>query len=214
VTDEPAVKAAGRKRSRGSAALQIVPATPERWGNLVRLFGRSGAYSNCWCTWWRQAGSGFADGCGNAGAGNRALLQSLVEGGQEPGLIAYRAGEPIGWVSVAPRGEFGRILRSRVLGPAGPPPAADDRTWSVVCFWMPRPERGRGLATALLHAAIAHARSRGATQLEAYPVDAGDKRRPPNALFTGPLSLYRRAGFVEVERRSPSRPIVRLALGR
>lgn len=189
----------------------VHPLTAERWPDLERLFGPQGAYSSCWCTWWRQAASAFDAGCHNGGAGNRALLHSLAEAGDEPGLIAYRGGQPIGWVSVSPRPEFGRILRSRLVGPA-PDEAADPGTWAVVCFWMPRSERGRGLATALLQAAIAHARARGARFLEAYPADARGEHRPSSALFTGPLSMYLSAGFREIERRSPNRPIVRLSL--
>jgi GNAT superfamily N-acetyltransferase len=191
--------------------LSVHPLTAVRWPDLERLVGPNGAYSNCWCTWWRQTGSDFDAGCRHGGAGNRALLRSLTEAGDEPGLIAYRGGEPVGWVSVSPRPEFGRILRSRVLGPM-PDEAADTGTWAVVCFWMPRKERGRGLATVLLGAAIAHARARGARALEAYPVDTLGERRSADALFTGPLPMYLAAGFREVERRSPRRPIVRLTL--
>ncbi|MEO8252714.1 MAG: GNAT family N-acetyltransferase, partial [Chloroflexota bacterium] len=75
-----------------------------------------------------------------------------------------------------------------------------DRIWSVVCFWIPRKERGKGVATALLEAAVSLARERGAAALEAYPVDTADGRKPATYLFTGTLAMFLRAGFREVDR--------------
>ena len=189
-------------------AHEILPVTPDRWSELQELFGPSGAYSNCWCTWWRQTGSDFSRGCERRGEGNRALMAALVAAGDEPGLIAYRDGRPVGWVSVAPRPQFGRVLRSPTLRPA-PAQADDTTTWSIVCFWMPRAERGRGLATALLDAAVAHAAARGAHAVEAYPVDTAGARQASANLFTGTLGMFRRAGFREVERGRGQQAIVR-----
>lgn len=116
------------------------PLTPARWGDLERLFGPNGAYSNCWCTFMRQTGAEFSRGCTRGGAGNRALLRSLIDEGRAPGLIGYADGQPIGWVSVGPRPEFGRILRSPIT--RLPPEAAVDRSvWAVVCFYIPRQHR-------------------------------------------------------------------------
>ncbi len=191
-----------------------LPLTPERWGDLADLFEASGAYSHCWCTWWRQPARAFDAGCRDDGAENRALLIRLTDEGREPGLIGYRDGQPVGWVSVGPRRDFGRILRSPTLGPGPGDDRDDPRTWAVVCFWMPRRERGRGTGSALLEAAIAHAARRGATLLEAYPIDTGGQRRPEAGLFTGPLTMYLRAGFEVVARRRGRRPVVRLSLPR
>ena len=178
---------------------EIRPVTSDRWQELAAFFGLAGAFSHCWCTWWRQTSAEFGKGIEEHGAGNRALMHSLVEAGSEPGLLAYRDGKPVGWVSVAPRPQYGRVLRSRRIGPS-PEEASDERVWSVVCFWIPRGERGKGVATALLNGAVAHARARGARALEAYPVDASSGRRPAANLFTGTLSMFAHAGFHEVDR--------------
>jgi GNAT superfamily N-acetyltransferase len=111
-------------------------------------------------------------------------------------------------VSVAPRPQYGRVLRSRRIGPP-PEAAADESVWSVVCFWIPRGERGRGIATELLDAAVARARERGATQLEAYPVDTSGGRHPAANLFTGTLAMFKRAGFSEVDRPRGAQLVVR-----
>ena len=190
--------------------LEIRPVTADRWEELAAFFGPSGAFSHCWCTWWRQTAAEFSSGIEADGALNRALMQEIVEAGSEPGLLAYRGRRPVGWVSVAPRPQYGRILRSRRIGP-GPEEAADERVWSVVCFWIPRSERGRGVATELVDGAVARARERGARVLEAYPVDVGG-RQPAANLFTGTTAMFLRAGFQEVERPRGAQVVVRLAL--
>lgn len=188
--------------------LEVRPVTADRWKELAALFGPSGAFSHCWCTWWRQTAAGFSHGVAEQGAGNRSLMHQIVEAGTEPGLLAYRDGQPVGWVSVAPRPQYGRILRSRRIGPP-PEEAADERVWSVVCFWIPRDERGKGVATELLKAAVARARERGASHLEAYPVDTSGGRHPAANLFTGTLAMFKRAGFSEVDRPRGAQLVVR-----
>lgn len=195
--------------------VEVRPLTAERWPDLVELFGPSGAFSNCWCTWWRQTGGEFGAGIANRGAGNKALLGALTHANRQPGLVAYRDDRPVGWISVAPRPEYGRVIRSPSIGPGRrSPEAADEGVWSVVCFWMPRRERGKGNAMALLRAAVEHARAGGARVLEAYPVDTAGERHPQSSVFTGTLAMFTRVGFTEVERRAEGRPIVRLELAR
>ena len=195
-------------RSSPTSGLAVRPVTADRWQDLATLFGPSGAFSHCWCTWWRQTAADFSSGIEGEGAANRALMHDIVEAGSEPGMLAYRDGTPVGWISVAPRTQFGRILRSRRIGP-DPREAADERVWSVVCFWIPRNERGKGVANELLTAAVEHARARGARALEAYPVDTAGGRHPAANLFTGTLAMFQRAGFHEVDRPRGSQLVMR-----
>jgi GNAT superfamily N-acetyltransferase len=184
--------------------LEIHPATPDRWADLEVLFGARGACAGCWCMWWRLARSVFER---QKGGGNRKALQDLIDGGTVPGLIAYADGHPVGWVALAPREEYPPLARSRVLKPV------DDRpVWSVVCFFIARPFRRRGLTVRLLEAAAGFARQRGASMLEGYPVEPKKGAMPDVFVYTGLSSAYRQAGFTEVARRSPPRPIMRLPL--
>jgi hypothetical protein len=63
----------------------------------------------------------------------------------------------------------------------------------------------------LLSAAIAHARRRGATLLEAYPVDRPG-RSGDETMWFGAKSMFDAAGFREVARRRPQRPVMRRSL--
>ncbi len=140
------------------------------------------------------------------GAVNRRSMQALVDGGTVPGLIGYEDGIPVAWVSLGPREEYPKLRRSPVMKPVDERPV-----WSIVCFFVDREARGRGLAERMLRAAVDYARSQGARLLEAYPVDAVEPR-DPDSMFFGAKSMYDRAGFREVARRRPSRPVMRRAL--
>ena len=179
---------------------EIHPVTPERWDDLVALFSRHKVTDGCWCMWFRQTAEETRRGWG---PGNRAALEELVRAGRVPGLLAYADGRPVGWVSVAPRDEFGRVERSRILKPVD-----DEAVWSVVCFFVDPSARGGGLAAALLEAAVDHAAAHGARLVEGYPVDR-DSRVDPSGAYYGVGSMFRDAGFTEVARRKADRPIVR-----
>jgi GNAT superfamily N-acetyltransferase len=182
----------------------IHPLTPDRWDDLETLFGPSGAYSGCWCMWWRQISREFSQ---HAGAGNRDRFRAVVAGGAEPGLLAYEDGEPVGWCAVCPRDELGRVLRSPTLKPTDDLPDV----WAISCFFIPRRRRGGGIAQALLPAAVAFACERGAGAVEAYPVDTTLGHQVSAAeLYTGTLPMFLSHGFRVVEpRRSARRVLVR-----
>lgn len=191
-----------------SDTLAIRPLTADRLEDLAALFGRGGDPKWCWCAWYRVRSVTFKDA--NA-ADNRAVLEGAVADTTEraPGLLAYDGDEAAGWVSLGPRTDFERLEHSTVLGRVD-----DTPVWSIVCFVVGRPWRGRGVAALLLDAAVDYARSQGATTLEAYPVITDGSRRRSADLYRGTLSMFQRAGFeVVAERRanrsSPIRPIVR-----
>lgn len=188
--------------------IAIEPLTPARWADFEAVFTARGCSiaRGCWCMAYRESGRTQADpGCSIADSRKRRM-RALVDAGPPPGLLAYVDGQPAGWVTLGPRGDFARLLRSPVMKPVDAQPV-----WSVVCFVVPKAWRGRGIAHALLHGAAAYARERGAIWLEAYPVDK-PQRGADDWLWHGPLSMYVKAGFEEVARRKPTRPVVRLAL--
>ncbi len=184
--------------------MEVHPLTPDRWDDLEALFGPRGAYGGCWCMWPRLTAREFA---ANVGEPNRRALRAIVDEGRVPGLLAYEDGEPVGWVSVAPREELGRIRRSPVAKPVDEVPV-----WSVVCFYIHPRHRREGVGSALLEAAVRYAAERGAEAMEGYPVEPRKDRMPDFYAWRGVGSMFEAAGFREIARRRPGRPVMRREL--
>ncbi len=175
--------------------------TPDRWSDLEELFGRQGAYSGCWCMWWRIKRADFDR---NHGEGNKSALREIVASGTVPGILAYINGQPIGWCSVAPREQFPVLDRSPLFK------RFDDKTvWSIVCLFFAKPYRGKGLSSLIIRAAIDYATQHGATIVEAYPVETKSSKNTSLDGFTGFVQTYLRLGFREAIRRSEKRPLLR-----
>lgn len=172
-------------------------------GNFVdfeRLFGPRGACAGCWCTFWKLRGKAYSDAAGDKA---HDMQKIIVESGEIPGLLAYDGDQPVGWIAVEPRSAYPKLAHSRVLVPVD-----DQPVWSVTCFFVEKNYRRQGLTVFLLGAAIKHVRSLGGRIVEGYPVDAKDDAPAP-FIFTGTASAFRQAGFKEVARNSPARPIFR-----
>jgi GNAT superfamily N-acetyltransferase len=184
----------------------IVPATAERWADLERLFGSKGACGGCWCMWWRHSSKEHE---ANKGEGNRKKLKALVDKSKvAPGLLAYAPDETgelrcAGWVAVAPRAEYPRMEGSKILKPID-----DKPVWCVSCLYIAGGFRRQGLSSALIDAAARYALEHGARIVEGYPFEV-DKTTAPAFIWTGTAVAYKRAGFKEVARHSPTRPIMR-----
>jgi GNAT superfamily N-acetyltransferase len=182
--------------------VQVCPLTAARWDAVAELFGRRGAAipGRCWCMYYRQRGTG------ESAEANKQALRSLVVSEIAPGLIAYVDGSPAGWVSLGPRTVYPSLERSVVWKPVD-----DQVTWAIVCFFVDRRARGRGIADRLLESGIAYARSKGAEVLEAAPVDKAT-RVDNEVAFTGTKPMFVRFGFREIARRTPTRPLMRKEL--
>lgn len=181
--------------------LKAIPVTPDHWQDLETLFGKNGAYGGCWCMWWRVTRSQFEK---QAGQGNKEALKAIVDSDEVPGILAYANGKPIAWCSVAPREAFPSLERSRTLKKVD-----DQPVWSIVCFYVAKPYRRKGLMAELLRAAIDYSRQYGAKIVEGYPLEPKHDNLHPVSTFTGIFSAFQEVGFVEVARRSEKRPIMR-----
>ena len=171
-----------RVHEKAASALDIVPLTPDRWRDLEKLFGPDrGANSGCWCMWWRLTREAWRQ---MPKAERKARFRKVVTKGPPVGLLALRAGEPLGWVQVAPR---------RATPTFNTSPAAGRRS---------------GVAHALAQAAVKHAFAQGAIAVEACPKEAG--ARASGDLYMGTPSIFRRLAFREIARRTPVRPLMRL----
>lgn len=188
-----------------SLNLEFHPLTSERWNDLEKLFSPRGACGGCWCMWWKLKRSEFLK---QRGEEKRKAFQKIVESGETPGILAYADDEPIGWCAVAPREAYPALERSRVLK------RVDDKpVWSVVCFFVAKEFRGKGVASALLKAAVEHAKKRGARIVEGYPIEPKKGRIADAFVYTGVASLFRKAGFVKAQKHPETRPIMRYFIG-
>ena len=184
--------------------MRIEPATADRWDDLVRLFGARGACAGCWCMFPRLPRSRWEKG---KGAGNKRALRRLVDTGPPPGLLAYDGDTPVGWISLGPRETFPNLTRSRVAK------APDERpAWHVVCLFVAKEHRRKGVSAALIEGAARWAKKRGARILDACPVEPRGESVPDAFVWHGLASAFIRAGFGEIARRSPTRPYVRREL--
>ncbi len=188
-----------------SLHLHFHPLTPAHWPDIESLFGAHGAYGGCWCMWWRESRAEFDR---NHGDGNRRAFKAIVDAGVPTGILAYDGATPAAWCSIAPRETYPSLERSRVLA------RVDDRpVWSLVCFYMAKAYRGRGLTAQVIQAAVDHAQANGARIVEAYPSEPKEGARlAPVSSYMGLAPAFRRLGFVEAARRSERHPVMRLYL--
>jgi ribosomal protein S18 acetylase RimI-like enzyme len=215
--------------------LDIHPVGADRWDDMVTLFERRGprgghrntpAYG-CWCMYWRDRSL-------EHGEPKKRAMAKLVRDGCDPGLLAYVGGEPVGWVSVAPRREFHALVSSPRYGPrdsaleaaAARPPAPGARTL--------RPPSAGGARTSRPPSAAGG--DEGVWSIVCFVVDRLQRRSgvagalldaavahafargaaaveayphvSNGADYMGPLALFERAGFKTV-RDANKRAIVR-----
>jgi GNAT superfamily N-acetyltransferase len=187
-----------------STILSFRPLTSELWTDFERLFGPQGACAGCWCTFWKLRGKAYEE---NTGEPARQMQKSIVESGTVLGLLAFQGDEPVGWIAVEPRTAYPKLAHSRILKPVDEADA-----WSVTCFFVAKQTRRQGLTVALLKAAIEYVRQQGGKIVEGYPVDA-DRDLPDVFIYHGTVAAFQKAGFVEVARRSETRPIMRFFIG-
>jgi GNAT superfamily N-acetyltransferase len=186
--------------------IEVVPATPERWDDVVTLLGGHGN-KGCWC----QAPRGLVPG-GRRSAPNarRTALRDQLDDEPPPGMLAYVDGEVAGWCGFGPRASLPRLVRSRTI------PAIDGAAvWSILCFNVRVGYRRRGVAAALLDGVVELARRSGAPGVEAYPIDPEGGRVDTSFGYVGLTPMFEKAGFhrvVETAATSDNRPRILMRL--
>lgn len=182
-------------------SINIRPAT---WESFQQVMGENGGCGGCWCMLWRLSRKQMD---AQMGKQNKLAMKSVFGNSRSPGLVAFDGNNAIGWIQFAPRCEFPRLETSRILKPVD-----DNEVWSVSCFLVHKTYRNQGLSLSLLSSACKHAEKHGARILEGYPVEPRKMPYPPVYAWVGFASVFRKAGFKEVARRSETRPIMRKIL--
>jgi GNAT superfamily N-acetyltransferase len=188
-------------KSKASAQLRVRPLTPDLWPALEDLFGKWGASNGCWCMYWRLGGA-YRGQCEE----NKRALRNIVRRGHPPGLLAFDRDLAVGWCRLTPRDAIPWLDHMWWFQRVDALPV-----WSISCFFVRQRYRRQRVMTHLIFAALPAAKRAGAAALEAYPIDT-DVPNSTSNIFTGTASTFARAGFREVARRAPARPIMRHAL--
>jgi GNAT superfamily N-acetyltransferase len=181
-------------KSAAAGALDFLPLKPQRMDALGEVL-RGSWGSGCWCMFPRltDAQTRALPGDGPLNKRRREAMTKAAGRKPAPGLLAFANNEPVGWVAIAPRRQLARLSASRAT-----PPVDDQDVWVIPCITVRRTARGRGIAVALIRAAVKFAAGHGASIVEAYP-RAGNVRTGDDNAYFGTEPLFRRAGF-QVER--------------
>jgi GNAT superfamily N-acetyltransferase len=117
-------------------------------------------------------------------------------------MLAFAGEKPVGWCCFGPRGDFPRLETVKALRLEWSP-----ATWAIVCFFVPKQWRGRGVATHLLEAATVRAFELGAKEVHGYPVSPRSTSASAAFVWTGVPRLFEKAGYERLQRRGPLRPV-------
>ena len=189
-------------------ALRTEPLSDALWPDLLDLFGPRGACGGCWCQWWRQSRAEFD---ANKGEINREALREQAGSGEPIGLLGYLADdpEPAGWIACAPRPDYPVAARSPIARHRPEDEFAPEDVWLVTCLFVRKEHRRRGVAVALAQSAVEWAARQGAKAVDAVPVEPKKDEVPDVFAWTGLPAMFTAAGFEEVARPRPTRPVMR-----
>jgi GNAT superfamily N-acetyltransferase len=197
--------------------VRVVPANEASWSDLVAIFGTADYPAHCLCQRFKVTGWVWRDTTIDE---RREMLREQTSCGDPgapatSGLVAFVDGEPAGWVAVEPRVNYPKLRSLRVPWTGRHEDKDDDQVWAVTCFAVRKGFRGRGLTYVLAAATVEHARGRGASALEAYPmITVPGKEITWGELYVGARQVFAELGFREVTHPTPRRFVMRLDFGR
>lgn len=186
------------------ASLRVVPANQVAFDDVQSVFGDRGPAARCQCQRYRlRRGESF----GKQPVEERQHRLRQQAGCGDPdaptcGLVAWLEDEPVGWCAVGPRSDLNGLKRVFTVPWKGRDENPDDPAiWAVTCLYTRKGSRRRGIASALLLAAVEHACSQGARALEGYPIMRTDVIS--EELHVGTMSMFDEAGFRQVSAPTP-----------
>lgn len=174
----------------GTSELEVRPLAPDLTDDWLaffddRAFPDGHDWDGCYCYFDRYPGSSQEFDPGEAER-NRQVMASLLEAGRVRGWLAYVDDRPIGWLHATSRLELPHLKVD------APRPGRGKRVGVIACFVVSPEQRRRGVARALLEAAVEAFGYQGFDTVEAYPHrDPSD----PQRAYRGPRGLFEDAGF-------------------
>jgi GNAT superfamily N-acetyltransferase len=182
-------------RVESSIILHFKEIDQKSWTDLEQLFESRGGPKFCWCMVWRATPEESKQ---TNPHWKKDALKRRVDEGIPVGILGYSGEEPVAWCSIAPRTSYLRLK--------GIEEVFDENVWSLVCFFIVRKYRGQGITRQLINAAVETARQKGATIVEAYPVNPDS----PSYRFMGFVNSFKSAGFEDVGNAGIRRHIMRI----
>ncbi len=158
--------------------LYYAPVDKSNWIDLENFFESKGAPHSCWCMVWRNMKEG---GDRSNKTDKKDALKEYVAQDLPIGLLCYDGSEPIAWCSIAPRESYRELSGDNTI----------KGVWSLVCFYIKKEYRQKGITEELIAQAIEYAKNNGAKYLEAYPVDPDS----PSYRFMGFKPTFDKLGF-------------------
>jgi hypothetical protein len=155
------------------------------WPAFETLVERNnGVFGGCWCIGFHPEGVAWGQP-----AVNRERKHDRVCAGTTHAALVFEGRNCVGWCQFGSPDEVPRI-KSRAAYEKGLVALPD---WRIVCCFVGKGHRRRGVFAAALAGALDLISRAGGGSVEGYPEDAGSV--PAGFLFHGALSTYEQLGF-------------------
>ena len=169
------------------ADLHVEPLTAARIPDFFRIHCDRLDTGWCYCVaWWVPDWDSFAN---RSAEENLAERERLFDQGQFDGYLLYDGEEVVAWAQVGLRDRLPKLRTSFGLDP-------DAEVYALSCILVRPDRRGQGMARTLLQGILGQLRGRGIRRLQAFPKNHDEL--DALEVWTGPRSLYLRAGFRQV----------------
>ena len=166
----------------------------DTWPDFERLVQ---ANNGVWGGWWCMLYHGKEASPDDTPEAKRQAKECLVKEGRAHAALVYDDDECVGWCQFGSPAELPRIHNQKAylaVEPVLP-------QWRITCFFVGKGYRGKGVANAALHGAVAQIKALGGGRIEGYPENTQGRKASAAFLFNGTLSAFEKAGF------KPSRQI-------
>lgn len=178
-------------------SIELYPLSEDRMPDFELLTAEQ-EHGGCYCAFWHlriTSMDQWIDRQRDTPELNLACIRGRITAGFHTGVLAYREGELLAWISVSPVPEvYWTWRRVAALG-------EEARTVAgITCINMVPAARGAGLQRPLLEALSEYGRAQGWSAIEAYPFDDEAVARHGAGLhWPGLAKRFREAGYVRVE---------------
>jgi GNAT superfamily N-acetyltransferase len=174
-----------------SNQVTVKPLSKDSVSDFYKINCQENGLGWCHCVaWWTKTWEEFAN---RSQEDNEKQRTELFSHGQYDGYILYIDEKPVGWCQTGPRDRLEKLVPQYEL-------IRNDSTWAITCISIIPDFRGMGLTNRFVKEVLDNLKERGVTQVQAFPV------RGTQDPWTGPESVYKRAGFAMIKDH-PQRPI-------